>query len=215
MKNNTYRILQIAFFVFLFLFLAGCGADAPDGQERTERPTQTTTQSVTREITQTALTEWQSAYKTVIDNILKECGEKYPDEANYGGYGLYDFDEDDVPELFVKVYGTSTSDDYINVYAYDSEKTVLLGGMQASHSWVYGTDRKNTVLLECFASGGESAWSLAEYSDSGFVSEYIVSYFPYGIADIEPEENPLPDMGYEIKTIDFYNLDDMTGIELS
>ncbi len=224
MKNNTFRILvSITVLVLFCAILTGCDSSHQTEQETTQAAlaemAEKTTQTVTEEKTtlsetqaeQEKLTGWRGAYSEVVVQTLKDCKEKYPDEINHGQYGLYDFDGDNVPELFLKVY---VPDEHIRVYDYEDDEAVFLDSIQAAHSWVYGTDKDNALLLGCFGTGGECAWSLLRFRDGKFDSEYIESYFPYGFGDIiEPEENPLPGMGYKVDEIKSFGLDDMTGIK--
>ena len=222
MKNNTFRVL-VCITVLLLFCTVMTGCDSVNQTEQTtsdaaEQATATVTEKETADpLSQSEpaekLTGYSSAYSKVIAEVLKESKEKYPDETNYGQYGLYDFDGDGVPELFLEIYGSAVPDDYIRVYDYEGGKAVYLDSIQAVHSWVYGVNRDKSLLLGCF-SMGECAWSLLSFRDGKFESEYIASYFPDGYGElIEPQENPLPGMGYESEDIKAYGLDDLTGLK--
>lgn len=108
MKRNIYRILiTVMTPVIIFAFLTGCASRQQSGSQTTQTSTQKTketTQTEPWETEQETLTGYTASFKAVIDNTLKECKEKYPDEVNHGRYGLYDFDNDSIPELFLEVY---------------------------------------------------------------------------------------------------------------
>lgn len=202
--------MTIVFFITSF---TGCSSDNQPKQETTPITTKETTQTVIQETTQESLAGWRAAYKTVITDTLKECTEKYPNEIKHGGYGLYDFDNDNVPELFIKTYGTAVADDCINIYDFVNDEAVLLGKIQSAHSWVYGTDKEDSFLVEC-SWMSVSAWNICEHKNGEFISRKLASYYPDGFGDdIEAQENPLPDMGYEIKEIKYYNLDDLSSLK--
>lgn len=222
MKKNTCRILiTVMISVVICAFLTGCASRRQSESHTTQTPTQKTTQMETKETTQTepreteleTFTGYTVAFKAVIDNTLKECKEKYPDETNHGQYGLYDFDNDSIPELFLEVYGSTTPDHYIHIYNFDGEKAVCIDSIQSSHSQVYGTNRENAFLVESIWMG-VSAWNICELKNGEFISNELASYYPDGFGDsIEPEENPLLGMGYEIEEIEFYNLGDLTELK--
>lgn len=223
MTNNTYRILQLAVIsIVLSTFLAACDMKQRSEQQTIRTTTKETVQIATTETIQTengketqeSLTGWQVAYKTVIANTLNACKEKYPDEVNHGRYGLYDFDNDSISELFLEVYGSTMSDYYIYVYDFDGEQAVFVDSIESAHSWVYGTNRENAFLSEyCWM--GVSVWNVCELKNGEFVSEKLVSYYPDGFGEsVKPEENPLPDMGYEIKEIKYYRLEDYTPLSV-
>ncbi len=216
MTKNMYRILiAVMTIVIFFTSLTGCSSDNQPEQETTQKTILETTQAVIQETTQESLTGWRAAYKTLITDTLKECREKYPDETNYGGYGLYDFDSDDIPELFLKVYGSTMPDCYISVYDFNGEEAFYLGGIESAHSWIYGTNREKAFLVER-GWMGVSEWSICELENGGFISEKIASYYPDGFGEnIKPQENPVPGMGYDIEKIEYYFLDDLSGIGIS
>ncbi len=90
---------------------------------------------------------------------------------------------------------------------------MCIDSIQSSHSQVYGTNRENAFLVENVWMG-VSEWNICELKNGEFVFRELVSYYLDGFGDsIEPEENPLPSMGYEIKGIEFYSLDDLSGID--
>lgn len=226
MKNNSYRILS-AVVAVLFVFLTGCSSYNLSVSEKQAEKVQNitdeavragikeTTETVIQQESEEALTGWVAAYKTIVDNTLKECSEKYPDETHYGAYGLYDFDRDDIPELFLKVYGSIMSDSYISVYDFNGEEGFYLGGIESAHSWIYGTDREKAFLAEC-SWMGVSEWRIYKLENGEFISEKIASYYPDGFGEnIKPQENPLPGMGYDIEKIECYFLDDLSGIGIS
>lgn len=211
MIKNIYRILiAVIMIVFFITSFTGCSSDNQPGQETTPITTKETTQTVT---TQESLADWQVAYKPVITDTLKDCKEKYPYETNHGGYGLYDFDNDDVPELFLEVLGSTMPDNHISIYDFNGEEAVFIDSIESAHSWVYGTNRDNAFLTEsCWM--GESVWNIYELKNGEFVSQELASYYPDGFGDsIEPQENPLPGMGCEIKEIKYYFIDDLSGIK--
>lgn len=216
MKKNKYITLIILGTLVIFItFFTGCGSDNWLEQETTQKTIVETTKTVIQETTQGSLTGWRAAYKIVISDTLAQCEKKYPNEINYGGYGLYDFDNDDIPELFLEVYSSTMPDYYIRIYDFNGEAAVYLGGIESAHSWVYGTNRDNAFLTEsCWM--GESAWSIYELKNGEFISEKLASYYPDGFSeDIEPQENPLQDMGYEIEEIEYYFLNDLSGMGIS
>lgn len=216
MRNKIYKISITVMMIVIFITsFTGCSSDNQPKQETTPITTKGTTQTVIEETTKESLAGWRAAYKDVIDNTLKESKEKYPAEANHGGYGLYDFDNDDIPELFLEVYSSTMPDYYIRIYDFNGEAAVYLGGIESAHSWVYGTNRDNAFLTEsCWM--GESAWSIYELKNGEFISEKLASYYPDGFSeDIEPQENPLQDMGYEIEEIEYYFLNDLSGMGIS
>lgn len=215
MKYNAYRILiTVIISVIIGAFLTGCASNQHSKTQTVQTSAQKTTK--TEEAAQTeqeTFTEYTAAFRAVIDNTLKESKSEHPDEVDYGRYGLYDFDNDSVPELFLEVYGSAMSDYYIHVYDFDGEKTVFIGEIRSAHSRVCGTNRENALLIES-AWMGVSQWNICEFKNGEFVFSELASYYPDGFGDsIEPENNPLHDMGYEIKDIEFYKLDDLTGIE--
>ncbi len=224
MKKNTYRIpITVMIPVIIFAFLTGCASRQQSESHTTQTSTQKTTQMETKETKQTELRETEQetltgytvAFKAVIDNTLKECKEKYPNEANHGQYGLYDFDNDSIPELFLEVYGSTTPDHYIHIYNFDGNKAVCIDSIQSSHSQVYGTNRENAFLVESVWMG-VSAWNIYELKNGEFISDELASYYPDGFGgSIEPEENPLSGKGYEIKEIEYYELDDLSGVSSS
>lgn len=214
MKKNMYRILIVIMMTVIFITsFTGRSSDNQPKQETTPITTKETTQTVIEETTKESLAGWKAAYKDVIDNTLKESKEKYPAEANHGGYGLYDFDNDSIPELFLEVYGSTTLDYYIRIYDFNGEEAVFIDSIESAHSWVYGTNRDNAFLAECCWMG-ESVWNIYELKKGEFVSQELASYYPDGFGDsIESQENPLPGMGYEIEEIKYYFLDDLSGIK--
>ena len=214
MKKKMYRILIVIMMTVIFITsFTGRSSDNQPKQETTPITTKETTQTVIEETTKESLAGWKAAYKDVIDNTLKESKEKYPAEANHGGYGLYDFDNDSIPELFLEVYGSTTLDYYIRIYDFNGEEAVFIDSIESAHSWVYGTNRDNAFLAECCWMG-ESVWNIYELKKGEFVSQELASYYPDGFGDsIESQENPLPGMGYEIEEIKYYFLDDLSGIK--
>ena len=61
-----------------------------------------------------------------------------------------------------------------------------------------------------------SQWNICELINGEFIYNELASYYPGGFGDaIEPEENPLPSMGYEIEEIEYYEFDDLSGISSS
>lgn len=207
MKKNTYRILiAVNFLVILCTFLTGCRTEHQSEYEPRQGITQTERET---------LIGWREAYKTVIYDTLKECKEEYSDEANYGRYGLYDFDDDRVSELFLDIYNSTMLDCYIYVYDFNGDEAVYLDRIQSAHSWVYGTNKENAILVESVWMG-VSVWNICELKNDEFVLKELESYYPDGFGDsIKPEENPLPGMGYEIKEIEYFELDDLSGISSS
>lgn len=214
MTKNIYRILiAVMTIVFFITSFTGCSLDNQPEQATTQITTEETTQPATQETIEKVLTGWRAAYKDIIDNTLKESKEKYPAEANHGGYGLYDFDNDDVPELFLEVCGSTMPDNHISIYDFNGEEAVFIDSIESAHSWVYGTNRDNAFLTECCWMG-ESVWNIYELKNGEFVSQELASYYPDGFGDsIEPQKNPLPGMGYEIEEIKYYFLDDLSGIK--
>lgn len=206
MTKNIYRILiAVMTIVFFITSFTGCSSD--------NQPKQETTPIAIQEKDEEFLTSWKAAYKAVIDNALKNSKEKYPYETNHGGYGLYDFDNDDVPELFLEVLGSTMPDNHISIYDFNGEEAVFIDSIETAHSWVYGTNRDNAFLTECCWMG-ESVWNIYELKNGEFVSQELASYYPDGFgASIEPQKNPLPGMGYEIEEIKYYFLDDLSGIK--
>lgn len=205
MINKIYRISVIVMALVVFsILLTGCASD--------NNPKQETTPIAIQEKDEEFLTSWKAAYKPVITDTLKDCKEKYPYETNHGGYGLYDFDNDDVPELFLEVCGSTMPDNHINIYDFNGEEAVFIDSIESAHSWVYGTNRDNAFLTECCWMG-ESVWNIYELKNGEFVSQKLASFYPDGFGDsTEPQENPLPGMGYEIEEIKYYFLDDLSGI---
>lgn len=206
MTKNIYRILiAVMTIVFFITSFTGCSSD--------NQPKQETTPIANQEKDEEFLTSWKAAYKAVIDNALKNSKEKYPYETNHGGYGLYDFDNDDVPELFLEVLGSTMPDNHISIYDFNGDEAVFLDSIQSAHSWVYGTNKENSFLTEsCWM--GESVWNIYELKNGEFVSQELASYYPDGFgASIEPQKNPLPGMGCEIKEIKYYFIDDLSGIK--
>lgn len=213
MKKKIYKTPMAVMMIVIFITsFTGYGSDNQPEQETTQKTTVETTKTVIQETTQGSLIGWRAAYKMVIASALKECKEKYPKEINHGGYGLYDFDNDGMPELFLEVYGSTTSDYYIHVYDFDGDEVVHLDSIQSAHSWVYGTNKENSFLTKyCWM--GESVWSIYELKNGRFASEKLATYYPDGFGDmIEPQENPLLAREYEIEEVEYYFLDDLSGI---
>lgn len=225
MKSNVLRIFFTAVMLAVFFAaLTGCGSDKPTetqkGQNTTQTSIQETTIITTTKTAPTAiqgkeeetLTGWSTAYKKVVVGALKNCQEKYLDESNYGGYGLYDFDSDNIPELFLEVNGSTSVDQCIRIYDFDGDEAVFIDSIESAHSWVYGTNRNDAFLTEsCWT--GVSVWNIYELKNGKFVSKELTSYYPDGFgASIQPQENPLPGMGYETKKIEYYFLDDLSGM---
>lgn len=208
MKKNTYRILIAAIIlVILCIFLTGCRTEHQSEYEPRPETSQETTLTE-----QESLIGLRASYKMVITDTLKECKEKYPDEINHVRYGLYDFDNDSIPELFLEVYGSTTPDCYIHIYDYEGDKVFLVDSIQLAHSWVYITNKENAFLVE-YSWMGESVWSIYELKNGELVSKKRASYYPDGFGDsIKPEENPLSGMGYEIKKIEYYEFYDLSEI---
>lgn len=206
MTKNIYRILiAVMTIVFFITSFTGCSSD--------NQPKQETTPIANQEKDEEFQTSWKAAYKAVIDNALKNSKEKYPYETNHGGYGLYDFDNDDVPELFLEVFGSTMPDNHISIYDFNGEEAVFIDSIESAHSWVYGTNRDNAFLTECCWMG-ESVWNIYELKNGKFVSQELASYYSDGFGDsIEPQKNPLLGMGYEIEEIKYYFLDDLSGIK--
>ena len=213
MRNITYKIsISVMMIVIFITSLTGCSSSNRLEQETIQITTKGITHTVIEGTTKESLAGWQAAYKTVISDTLKECKEKYPNEINHGGYGLYDFDNDSIPELFLEVYGSTTPDYYIHIYDYEYDKAFLIDSIQSAHFWVYGTNKENSFLTE-ISWMGVSVWNIYELKNRNFVSEKLASYYPDGFSDsIEPQDNPLPGMGYEIEEIKYYFLDDLSGI---
>ena len=106
-------------------------------------------------------------------------------------------------------------DCYIYVYDFNGDEAVYLDRIQSAHSWVYGTNKENAILVESVWMG-VSVWNICELKNDEFVLKELESYYPDGFGDsIKPEENPLLGMGYEIKEIEYFELDDLSGISSS
>ena len=167
----------------------------------------TQSQSDNEDVTEEA--NQNQAYIEIINQTLDKCKKDYPNRDNYGMYGLYDFDQDDIDELFIKVYGRSTSEDCIFAYDYEDNTPVLLGQFDAGHAWISGVNEPNAVLYG-YNAQGVSGWILMRYENGDFLSEPLAEYHPEGTSDSEPEEDPLSEMGYEALDIKSYSLDDMS-----
>jgi len=158
---------------------------------------------------------WKQAYEEVIRQTYTECETTKPNEyKHYGRYGLYDFDQDDVPELFLEVYGSTMPDCFIHVYDFVGNELVQLDAIQSGHAWIYGINEPNAVLYGYTGLGGVQGWTILWYENGEFQSERLTEYYPGGSPWCEPQENPLPKWGYEIINIESYNLDDLSGVEI-
>jgi len=63
--------------------------------------------------------------------------------------------------------------------------------------------------------GGVQGWTMLRYENGEFQSDFLCEYYPAGFIGVEPQENPLPKMGYEILSIEYYSLDDLSGLGIS
>ena len=159
---------------------------------------------------------WKQAYEEVIRQTYMECDTTKPNEyKHYGRYGLYDFDQDDVPELFLEVYGSTMPDCFIHVYDFVGNELVQLDAIQSGHAWIYGVNEPNAVLYGYSGTGGVEGWSILRYKDGEFQPEHLAEYYPMGYIGIEPQENPLLGMGCVITDIEYYSLDDLSGLEIN
>lgn len=153
---------------------------------------------------------WKQAYEEVIRQSYTECDTTKPNEyKHYGRYGLYDFDQDDAPELFLEVY---EPDCYIHVYDFDNGSLLYLDMIGSEHAWVYGVNEPNAVLYGYTGNGGVQGWSMLRYENGEFQFEHLATFCPYESPWGGPEEDPLPEMGYAAALIEYYNLDDLSGL---
>jgi len=159
---------------------------------------------------------WKQAYENVIRQTYAACDTAKPNTyKNYGRYGLYDFDQDDIPELFLEVYGTSIPDGVIHVYDFVGNELIQLDDIESGHAWIYGVDEPNAVLYGYSGTGGVQGWMILRYENGEFHPEMLAEYYPAGYIGIEPQEDPLPGMGYTVSDIESWDLSDLSGLNLS
>ena len=159
---------------------------------------------------------WKQAYENVIRQTYTECNIAKPNEyKNYGQYGLYDFDQDNIPELFLEVYGTSMPDYIIHVYDFVGNELIQLDDIESGHAWIYGVDEPNAVLYGYSGTGGVQGWMILRYENGEFHPELLAEYYPAGYIGIEPQEDPLPEMGYTVSDIESWDLSDLSGLNVS
>lgn len=156
---------------------------------------------------------WKQAYEEVIRQTYTECDTTKPNEyKHYGRYGLYDFDQDNVPELFMEVYGTTIPDYVIHVYDFIGNALTQLDDIESAHAWIYGVNEPNAVLYGYSGTDGVQGWSILRYENGEFHSEWLAEFFPGGSPWCESQENPLPEMGYKIIEIEYYCFNDLSGL---
>jgi len=96
---------------------------------------------------------WQDAY---IELLWRICGEEapvrnMPDSEEYDSlsdsYGLYDIDEDGVPELFIK-FGAYEANYRAEVFTYGNGAVTSLGILGFGHSGLYSYPGQKAAILE-------------------------------------------------------------------
>lgn len=192
----------------VYVCFLGC---SQENKSETETNVATITE-ITKVSTTEDINSWESAYKKIISKTYVECEKTSTEPSPYGQYTLYDFDGDNTPELFLDVYGSTIPDCYCYVYSFNGEKAVLLDKIESGHSWVAGVNKKGSVLLGYWGTGGIQAWYLLTYKNGEFQSEELAAFYPYGYLDIEPQQDPLPSMGYEAIELVYCGFDDLSGI---
>lgn len=110
--------------------------------------------------TPTETAAWKDAYK----EILKSC-----DVAN-AAYGLYDLDNDGIPELFVPEGGIHYSG--CNIYSYADGEVVSLG-KNGIYGWIRILTDTGDIIYGNMQQGGSVAYSLRK---SGNKIDTLVSY---------------------------------------
>ena len=161
------------------------------------------------EVTDSA--DWMQAYTEIVEIAYNECDTMIPNMfKDYGRYGLYDFDFDDVPELFVEIYGYASYDHYIRVYDYVKGELVALGEFESPDAWVYGVNEKNAFLYGYTTTKGVNGWNIMRYENGVFESEELVKFD--GASSGEPDKAQIVDMGYEVTDITAFDLADPSGI---
>ena len=152
---------------------------------------------------------WKQAYEEVIRQTYTECDTTTPNAyKHYGEYVLYDFDQDEIPELFLKVYEYSV----MQVYDFVGNVLIQLDDI-VGDAWICGVNEPNAVLCSYSATGGVEGWNILRYENGEFRSE-LAKYSPDASPWCEPQENPLPEKEYERIGVKYYSLDDLSGVEM-
>lgn len=90
---------------------------------------------------------WQSAYRSVLDQIIAERDPRFSEEVTQeNSYLLYDVDKDGVPELIVKM-GTCEADYTGVLYTFRDETAVKVDEFGLGHSSLYSDPGENGILV--------------------------------------------------------------------
>lgn len=141
--------------------------------------------------------DWRQAYAFMLDDIMFE----FPDYQYNLNYALYDIDENDIPEMFVKV-GTCEADYSYRVFTMSEESSdiELIDTLPASHASICGIQAKNAFLLW----GGHMGYE--------WISQITLSNSRFAemrIFDAEVENY------HELEPIATYEMDDRSGLNWS
>lgn len=141
---------------------------------------------------------WFDAY----ENILIKACELYPPEDYYCDYSVYDVNNDNIPELLLKI-GTCEADYIYNFYKYDADnnKAIKFAEFSAGHTYVCGASGKNAVLFHWAHMGYESV-TIVDFNDTQY-SEKLLYENDSNVSGVEY---------LELTPIETYTIDDANGL---
>lgn len=140
-------------------------------------------------------TNWKSNYTNVLNDIMIE----FPNYQYSCNYSLYDIDENNIPEMFVKV-GTCEADYAYRVFTTleNNNRAILIDTLSASHASICGIQEKGSFLLWGGHMGHE--WiSKITLSNNNFTVEKI---FDAEVVDY-----------HDLQSLDYFELNDRTALD--